>query len=59
MVWVAGDARIWRIDPASNQVTARVQVGAGPPEVAVGARGAWATNPQTDTVDRLDPLAAR
>jgi YVTN family beta-propeller protein len=48
-----------RIDPASNQVTARVPVGSGPPEVAVGASGAWVTNPQTDTVDRLDPHATR
>jgi DNA-binding beta-propeller fold protein YncE len=58
-VWAtdtSGDA-LWRIDPATNTVVAKVALpaGASPVAVATGFGSVWVVNVGTGTVSRIDP----
>ena len=56
-LWVTliGDAKVAKIDPATNKVVARVKTGFGPFAVAYGANSLWTANSQSGTVTRIDP----
>ncbi|SBT40790.1 Vgb family protein [Micromonospora auratinigra] len=57
-VWVAdldgSSNQLWRIDPASGRVTAKVPVGPHPSEVAFGFGSGWVTD--RDGLTRFDPF---
>ena len=46
---------VWRIEPSTGAVTARIEVGAGVVAVAASPGAVWATNYRDDTVSRIDP----
>jgi YVTN family beta-propeller protein len=50
---------VWRIDPSTGRVTARIAVGAGPVSVAGTPDAVWAANYLDDTVSRIDPSTNR
>jgi DNA-binding beta-propeller fold protein YncE len=56
-IWVpdlAGTTRsVWRLDPASGQVTRRVATGTHPAEIAFGFGAGWATD--EEGITRFDP----
>jgi YVTN family beta-propeller protein len=56
-LWVTliGDAKLAKIDPATNKVVARVKTGFGPFAVAYGAGSLWTANSSNGTVTRIDP----
>ena len=55
---LAGTTRsLWRIDPASGQVTRRIATGEHPAEVAFGFGSGWVTD--QDGVIRFDPATGR
>ena len=64
-VWVANhrgrpSGSVWRIDPDTNTVVARIPVGArefraGPQWLAVGAGSVWVGVPNLNAVVRIDP----
>jgi branched-chain amino acid transport system substrate-binding protein len=60
-VWVASqlDDTVSRIDPATHEVTATVDVGRGAAGIAVGAGSVWVANAIDGTVSRIDPVTAR
>jgi YVTN family beta-propeller protein len=60
-IWVVsyGDHRVWRIDPVTRRVIARIPVGAGPLSVAAGLGSVWVTNRDDGTVSRIDPARNR
>jgi YVTN family beta-propeller protein len=45
---------VWRIDPTTGAVTARVEVGAGAVQVAAADDAVWVANYRDDTVSRID-----
>jgi len=58
-IWVAaadGDA-VWRIDPATQKVTAKVEVGDTPLRVAYDGKLVWATVFSADRVVAIDPAS--
>jgi peptide/nickel transport system substrate-binding protein len=52
-----GDGSIVRINPRTDEVTARIDVGNDPEAIAVGAGGVWVADPQDNTVMRIDPAS--
>ena len=56
-VWVTAfsDAKLVRIDPKRNQVTARVAVGSQPCGIVAGAGSLWLNGYGTSSVERVDP----
>jgi virginiamycin B lyase len=56
-LWVTliSDAKLAKIDPATNKVVARVKTGFGPFAVAYGAGSLWTANSRSGTVTRIDP----
>jgi YVTN family beta-propeller protein len=46
---------VWRVDPSTGAVTARIGVGAGVVRVAATAQAVWVANYRDDTVSRIDP----
>jgi YVTN family beta-propeller protein len=61
-VWVIGDAsdrRMWRIDPARHRVTATIDLGFPPGDVAVGGGAVWVTDELGDRLVRIDPASNR
>lgn len=60
-VWVAGvhDGTIYRVDPATLEVLARIPVDKRPVAVAVGEGAVWVGKLGDGTVDRIDPATNR
>jgi YVTN family beta-propeller protein len=60
-VWVvvAGDDKVWRIDPRTDAVTATIPVGGEPTGIAVGGGAVWVTSASRGTVERIDPISER
>ena len=60
-VWVVteSDDRVWRIDPITRRVVARIRVGGHPLNVAAGLGSVWVTNRDEGTVSRIDPRTNR
>ena len=63
-VWVVnseflsgGEPAVYRIDPATNVVTATIPVGDVPLETTAGFGSIWVSNSESDTVSRIDPQA--
>ncbi len=55
-VWVAPSSGVLtRLDPATARVTLQVDPNAGPSGIAIGAGAVWLTDPEADTVTRIDP----
>jgi virginiamycin B lyase len=56
-VWISNnvDNSVWGIDPATNRVMRKIQVGDGPQSVAAGAGSVWVANSLAGTVSRIDP----
>ncbi|MBD0329825.1 MAG: hypothetical protein ICV64_06955 [Thermoleophilia bacterium] len=56
-VWVASEAddRVWWIDPATNLLDDRIQVGDAPVDIAVGEGAVWVANYRDGSVSRIDP----
>ena len=56
-VWVAnrGDDSVWRVDPHTGAVRARIPVGDQPSALAVGNGGVWVVNSGDSTISRIDP----
>jgi YVTN family beta-propeller protein len=46
---------VWRIDPGTGAVTARIEVGAGAVSVAGTTHAVWVASYLDDTVSRIDP----
>ena len=59
-VWVADkdDDLVFRVDPATDIVTARIPVGEGPEGIAVGAGAVWVANAVGKSVSRIDTGSA-
>jgi YVTN family beta-propeller protein len=57
-VWVTGRGLLSRIDPATNQVVARIRM-SSPAGPAVTKDAIWVANEDEDTVTRLDPRTGR
>jgi hypothetical protein len=55
-VWVADDqaARVIRVSPSTNRVTARIAVGDGPADIAFAGRRAWIVTHRDNTVFAID-----
>ena len=49
------DRELWRIDPVSHEVVARIEVGSGPLSVAAGEGSVWVTCRESGTVVQVDP----
>jgi YVTN family beta-propeller protein len=61
-VWVVGDLldpKVWRIDPATGEITAEIRLPFAPKDVAAGAGAVWVTSQLDDTVSRIDPRTNR
>jgi YVTN family beta-propeller protein len=61
-VWVTGDAlghELWRIDPATNGIAARIPLPFVPAGMAAGEGAVWVTSLLDDTVVRVDPATNR
>ena len=60
-VWVAnaGADSVWRFDPETRSVRARIAVGDEPRAVSVGVGGVWVANIGDRTVTRIDPETNR
>jgi serine/threonine protein kinase len=63
-VWIRNGAfepggGIWRVDPATNRVTAKVPLSFYPFGLAVGEGGAWTAHSETDRLVRIDPATNR
>jgi YVTN family beta-propeller protein len=58
-VWVGKTSGgVGRVDPASDEVVAKVPVGNNPSAIAVGIGGVWITDDVDNTVTRIDPANA-
>jgi len=55
-VWVTDKVagRVFRVDPATNQVVAEIPTGAGAHDLAIDEHAVWVTNYQANTVSRID-----
>jgi streptogramin lyase len=60
-VWVASSATdtVFRIDPARNEVVARIAVGPSPKFMTIGSDALWVQNRGDGSVSRIDPIANR
>lgn len=60
-VWVTdkNNNLVYRIDPASNTVTAQIPVGDGPESIAIDDTAVWVANAVDATVSRIDPNSSR
>jgi YVTN family beta-propeller protein len=50
---------LWRVEPATNRVTAKVPLSFYPFGLAVGEGGVWTADSATDTLVRIDPATNR
>ncbi len=60
-VWVTDKVggTVTRIDPATNEVVAKIQTGLGAHHMAIDAHGVWIANYRANTVSRIDPATNR
>ena len=59
-LWAVGaDNRIYRIDPATSRIVAKIPVVAGVNTLAAGAEGVWFLNWTDHDVTRIDPATNR
>ena len=61
-LWLAGDARervVWRLDPSTHRVAARIRLPFIPKAIAAGGGAVWVTSLLGDTVSRIDPRTNR
>lgn len=60
-VWVTDKNNdcVYRVDPSTNLVSARVIVGAGPEAIAADATAVWVANAVAGTVTRIDPNSSK
>jgi YVTN family beta-propeller protein len=63
-VWIRNAAfepggGIWRVDPATNRVTAKVPLSFYPFGLAVGEGAVWTAHSETDRLVRIDPATNR
>jgi YVTN family beta-propeller protein len=61
-LWLAGDARervVWRVDPNTHRVVARIRLPFIPKAIAAGSGAVWVTSLLGDTVSRIDPRTNR
>ena len=58
LVWVTDEAthNIYGIDPATNTVTEKATVGAGPSGIAYADGSLWVANSLDNTVSKVDPM---
>jgi YVTN family beta-propeller protein len=56
-LWVVDSklGAVFRFDPATNQIVARIPVGGSPIDVAAGEEGIWVTDTENDRLYRIDP----
>src|SRR5215207_2183310 len=54
-----GDGTVARIDPATNRVVARVQVGGQPYGITAGADSVWVGNNESENVTRVEVATNR
>ena len=57
-LWLAGDARervVWRLDPSTHRIAARIRLPFIPKAIAAGGGAVWVTSLLGDTVSRIDP----
>jgi predicted Ser/Thr protein kinase len=57
-VWVVGDPvdpGLWRINPATDRVVARIALPFAPTDVAAGEGAVWVTSELADRLERIDP----
>ena len=59
-VWVTDESTraVFRIDPTTNDVSDRINVGNGPAGIAYGAGAIWVANSLDRTVSKIDPATA-
>jgi YVTN family beta-propeller protein len=50
---------LWRVEPATNRVTAKIPLSFYPFGLAVGEGGVWTADSETDTLVRIDPATNR
>ena len=55
-MWVAANDRdeVWRLDPRTLKVTARVAVGSAPSTLAADGRRVWVANEAGQTISAID-----
>ncbi len=60
-VWIPGpaDGQVWRINSATNRVTAKIHAGKNPAQVAAGLGAVWISDTDGGTVVRIDPATNR
>jgi YVTN family beta-propeller protein len=61
-LWLAGDAQervVWRLDPKTHRVAARIRLPFIPKAIAAGRGAVWVTSLLGDTVSRIDPRTNR
>jgi YVTN family beta-propeller protein len=61
-LWLAGDDReqvVWRLDPKTQRVVARIRLQFIPKPIAAGGGAVWVTSLLGDTVSRIDPRTNR
>jgi YVTN family beta-propeller protein len=61
-LWVTGDAlghELWRVNPATNRIAARIPLPFVPAGMAAGEGAVWVTSLLDDTVVRIDPETNR
>jgi YVTN family beta-propeller protein len=54
-LWVANGNAVWRVDPARNEVVAKVVPGPGKASVGAGGAGLWVGSSGAGTVSEVDP----
>lgn len=54
-VWIASSAGATRVDPRTGRTVARVPIGNGPSDVAIGAGGVWISDGEDGSLTRIDP----
>jgi DNA-binding beta-propeller fold protein YncE len=54
-VWVVNGEALYKVDPAEGPPT-KIEVGAGPGDVAIDNQWVWVANEEDDTVTRIDPF---
>jgi streptogramin lyase len=60
-VWIAhsSDGELWRLDPRTKEILARIPIGAGPHDVQAGLGSVWVTSVDSRTISRVDPETNR
>jgi DNA-binding beta-propeller fold protein YncE/DNA-binding winged helix-turn-helix (wHTH) protein len=56
-VWIAHfwNDEVWRLDPLTKEVEARIPVGQGPYDVQAGLGAVWVSSVDSRTITRIDP----